>query len=159
MGKTTTMQTTATNRGAEHKGISTPTRLSYVIARLDRIVSRRLSDALAPYGITLPQYAALSVLQGRGALSNAQLAERSHIKRQSANEVVKSLEANGWVSRQADPTNRRIVLLEPTWAGLAILERCHPVTDQIESEMLTDLDESGVSALRTLLQTCTRNLR
>ena len=45
-------------------------RLTYVIGGLDRLLRRHMTDALAPLGITLAQYTALSVLEARGASSN-----------------------------------------------------------------------------------------
>lgn len=136
-----------------------PMRLTYLIGQLDRIVSRRLSERLAEHGLTLPQYTALSVLRARGRSSNAQLAERSFITPQSANEVVKTMEANGWVMREADPLNRRVVLLRLTEAGMALLEQCDAAADRVEHAMLDDLDESAAQTLRTLLHASVRNLR
>ncbi|WP_083493938.1 MarR family winged helix-turn-helix transcriptional regulator [Burkholderia sp. lig30] len=134
-------------------------RLTYLIGQLDRIVSKRLTEALVEHGLTLPQFTALSVLGARGRSSNAQLAERSFITPQSANEVVKTMEANGWVMREADPTNRRIVLLQLTDAGTALLERCNEAADRVEHAMLDELDADVADTLRTLLHACVRNLR
>lgn len=136
-----------------------PMRLTYLIGQLDRIVSRRLSEGLAQQGLTLPQYTALSVLRVRGRSSNAQLAERSFITPQSANEVVKTLEANGWVTREADPVNRRVVLLQLTDAGTALLEKCDEAAERVEHTMLDDMDISAAQTLRVLLQASVRNLR
>jgi DNA-binding MarR family transcriptional regulator len=133
-------------------------RLTYLIGQLDRIVSRRLTEVLATHGLTLPQFTALSVLNGRGRSSNAQLAERSFITPQSANEVVKAMESNGWVMREADPTNRRIVLLQLTPTGKALLKRCNESVDQVEISMLGNMSEEE-QALRTLLHGCVKNLR
>lgn len=135
-----------------------PMRLTYLIGQLDRIVSRRLTEVLATHGLTLPQFTALSVLNGRGRSSNAQLAERSFITPQSANEVVKAMESNGWVMREADPTNRRIVLLLLTPAGKALLKRCNESVDQVELSMLGSMREDE-PALRNLLHGCVKNLR
>jgi DNA-binding MarR family transcriptional regulator len=136
-----------------------PMRLTYLVGQLDRIVSRRLTEALAAHGLTLPQFTALSVLKARGRSSNAQIAERSFITPQSANEVLKTMEANGWVMRESDPTNRRIVLLQLTDAGMALLARCEESADRVEHLMLEKIDEDGIQALRAMLHTCVRNLR
>jgi DNA-binding MarR family transcriptional regulator len=136
-----------------------PMRLTYLIGQLDRIVSRRLTEGLARHGLTLPQYTALSVLRARGQASNAQLAERSFITPQSANEVVKVMEANGWVTREADPVNRRVVLLMLTEAGAALLEQCDETADRVERAMLDEMDEATAQTLWTLLHGCVRNLR
>jgi DNA-binding MarR family transcriptional regulator len=136
-----------------------PMRLSYLIGQLDRVVSRRLSEALAHHGLTLPQYTALSVLRARGRSSNAQIAERSFITPQSANEVVKTMEANGWVARESDPMNRRVVLLSLTEAGKALLDECDDAADHVEHAMLDDLENDTPHTLRMLLHACVRNLR
>ncbi|MEX4002089.1 MarR family winged helix-turn-helix transcriptional regulator [Paraburkholderia sp. EG285A] len=136
-----------------------PMRLSYLIGQLDRVVSRRLTEALARHGLTLPQYTALSVLRARGRSSNAQLAERSFITPQAANEVVKTMEANGWVMREADPMNRRVVLLSLTEAGNALLGECDAAADHVEGAMLDDMDTETAEKLHALLHACVRNLR
>jgi hypothetical protein len=61
-------------------------RLTYVIGSLERILRRRMSEALAPLGLTLAQFTALSVLEANGQASNAQIAERSFITPQSASD-------------------------------------------------------------------------
>lgn len=134
-------------------------RLTYLVGQLDRIVSRRLTEVLAAHGLSLPQFTALSVLNARGRSSNAQLAERSFITPQSANEVVKAMESNGWVMRGIDPVNRRIVLLQLTPAGKALLRRCDETVDRVEQSMLDNIDEGEAQALRTLLHSCVKNLR
>ncbi len=136
-----------------------PMRLSYLIGQLDRVISRRLTEALARHGLTLPQYTALSVLRARGRSSNAQIAERALITPQSANEVLKTLEAQGWVEREADPVNRRVVLLSVTDAGKDLLDACDAAADHVEAVMLEDLSEDAGPALQTLLHACVRNLR
>ncbi|HTR09164.1 MAG TPA: MarR family transcriptional regulator [Paraburkholderia sp.] len=136
-----------------------PMRLSYLIGQLDRIVSRRLSEVLARHGLTLPQYTALSVLRARGRSSNAQIAERSFITPQAANEVVKTMEANGWVMREPDAMNRRVVLLSLTEAGNALLGECDAAADHVEGAMLDDMDTETAQQLHALLHACVRNLR
>jgi|SRR5579864_6441586 len=152
-------KTTAPSAAVATQPAYAPMRLTYLVGQLDRIVSRRLTEALAVHGLTLPQFTALSVLNARGRSSNAQLAERSFITPQSANEVVKTMESNGWVMREPDPTNRRIVLLQLTPTGKALLRRCDETVDRVEQSMLEDMDEKEAQALRTLLHGCVRNLR
>lgn len=136
-----------------------PMRLSYLVGLLDRIVSRRLSEALAPRGLTLPQYAVLSVLRARGSSSNAQVADRSFITPQSANDVLKTMEANGWVTRESDPINRRVVLLTLTEAGKVLLDGCDATADRVEAAMLDGLGDDAGPSLQALLHGCVRNLR
>ena len=69
------------------------------------------------------------------------------------------MESNGWVMRESDPTNRRIVLLQLTPTGKALLRRCDETVDRVEQSMLENMGEEEAQALRTLLRGCVRNLR
>ena len=138
---------------------ATSARLPYLIGRTDRIVKRRLGEVLAPHGLTVPQFTALSVLHARGSLSNAQLAERSFMSPQSANEVVKTMEARGWVTRTPDPTHGRIVMLGLTDEALALLALCDEAVSRLEKEMLQGIDAAHAELLHDLLLQCGRNLR
>ena len=82
-------------------------RVSYVIARLDRAIRRGIEERLAPHGLSVSQYTALSVLRNRPGLSNAQLARRTFVTPQAMNEVVASLEDAKLIKREVDPNHRR----------------------------------------------------
>ncbi|MBN3833026.1 MarR family winged helix-turn-helix transcriptional regulator [Burkholderia sp. Ac-20344] len=134
-------------------------RLTYVIGGLDRLLRRHMTDALAPLGITLAQYTALSVLEARGASSNAQLAERSWITPQSANEVMSVMAARGFVTREADPSHGRIILLTLTDEGAAMLRECEAVLRPLETRMLGDLSADDAAHVQRALELFSRNLR
>ena len=133
-------------------------RLSYVIGRLDRVLSRRLSAAVAQEGLTLPAYTALSVLGAQDGLSNARLARRSLVTPQSMSEVLAQLVDQGFVRRTAEPGHGRVIRMELTKAGLRALERCDAAVDAIEREMLAGFDAAEVAHLRDVLVCCGRAL-
>jgi DNA-binding MarR family transcriptional regulator len=134
-------------------------RLAYVIGSLDRILRRRMTDALAPLGLTLAQFTALSVLDAKGQASNAQVAERSFITPQSANEVMNAMASRNWVSREPDPTHGRIVLLQLTDEGRAVLRECEQAVKAIEKQMMEGTGLEAAGAVQTHLETFVRNLR
>ncbi|AXE95135.1 MarR family transcriptional regulator [Burkholderia sp. A27] len=134
-------------------------RLAYVIGSLDRILRRRMTEALAPLGLTLAQFTALSVLEAKGQASNAQVAERSFITPQSANEVMNAMASRNWVSREPDPTHGRIVLLRLTDEGRAVLRECEQAVKTIEKQMMAGIELEAAGALQTHLETFVRNLR
>ncbi len=134
-------------------------RLTYVIGSLDRILRRRMTEALAPLGLTLAQFTALSVLEANGQASNAQVAERSFITPQSANEVMNAMASRNWVSREPDPTHGRIVLLQLTDEGRAVLRECERAVKTIEKQMMEGIELDTAGAVQTHLETFVRNLR
>jgi DNA-binding MarR family transcriptional regulator len=138
--------------------LSTEPRLSYVIGRLERVLRRRLTAAVAPAGLTLNGYATLSVLRAQDGLSNAQLARRALVTPQSMSEVLTHLVDLGYVRRRAEPGHGRIIRTELTKAGNRALERCDRAVDDVEQEMVGELDADEVTSLCDVLIRCGRTL-
>lgn len=135
-----------------------PSGLAYLVGRLDHVLSRRLRDGLAPLGLSVPQYTALSVFRAQGSLSNAQLAERTMVSPQSANEMVKAMEAQGWIERRPDPSHGRIIRISLTAAGHAVMERCDAEVVKVEAAMFPDMTDDARAALQAALRAAVRAL-
>jgi DNA-binding MarR family transcriptional regulator len=118
---------------------TSPARISYVIARLERAVRAAINERVRPYGLTTLQYTTLSVLGRRGALSNAQLARRSYMTPQSMSEVIEALESKGLIERTQHPNHRRVLPAQLTATGRKVLDACEEIRPAQEAEMLRDL--------------------
>jgi len=117
-------------------------RLSYVIARLDRAIRRGIEERLAPHGLSVSQYTALSVLRNRPGLSNAQLARRSFMTPQAMNEVIASLEDAKLIRRAVDRNHRRILRARLTARGNRLFERLDEEIGELEEQMLGGLSDA-----------------
>ena len=135
-----------------------PTSLAYLVGRLDHVLKQRLRDSLAPCGLSVPQYTALSVFRAHGSLSNAQLATRTMISPQSANEMVKQMEAKGWIARTPDPAHGRIIQIGLTAAGQDVLAECDANVAELERQMFPDLDDEQKATLQAQLRSAVRAL-
>jgi DNA-binding MarR family transcriptional regulator len=133
-------------------------RVSYLVGRLDRILRRRLAEALAPHGVSLPEYTTLSVLRARRGLSNAQLARRSLITPQAMNEVLTRLEERRLVHRRADPGHARVRPAELTAAGARLLRAADASVDTVECAMLGGVGAAEQKRLRALLDSALHGL-
>lgn len=142
----------ALNDGSPSLEKNRPSGICYLIGRLDHALNRRIRDALTPLNLTVSQYTALSFLESQTQISNAQLAERSMISPQSANEMVKLMEKKGWVERQPDATHGRIVRLSLTAAGQALLDQAHHHVSRLESGVMTKLTLTQRNALHQNLR-------
>lgn len=132
--------------------------IAYLVGRLDHVLNRRLRDNLLPLGLTVPQYTTLSFLSTHGQLSNAQLAERSLISPQSANEMVKMMESRGWILREPDPNHGRIIHIMLTEQGQDLLRQCDIVVAQVEASMLANMDGSTRTQFHQQLRSLVRML-
>ncbi len=137
--------------------ISAP-RVTYTVKRLESAVRQRLDQICRENGLTTAQYTALSVLRARPGMSSAQLAVRSFIKPQSANQTVAELERMGYIKRQADESNLRVLRIHLTKHGRARLEACDGAVDQLEDTMFHGIHAKDVVKLQKLLGRCIRNL-
>lgn len=133
--------------------------LSYMIARVDRIISKLLTDRLKDLDITLPQFTALSVLAAKGSLSNAKLAERSFIKPQSTNKILQDLLSQGWIEKQSDPSHGRRILIHVTPEGFEKLSQCREVVKHLEDTMLQGIDIHLALLIRNNLDIMASNLQ
>jgi DNA-binding MarR family transcriptional regulator len=132
--------------------------LAYLVGRLDHVLNKRLRDCCAPAGLTVPQYTALSVFRAHGALSNAQLAVRTMMAPQSANEMVKAMEAKGWIERTPDPAHGRIIQIQLTGEGHAILGQCDAKVREVEMQMFPDMSDQERARLHAQLKAAVRAL-
>ena len=133
--------------------------LSYMIARVDRIIQKLLSERLKALDITLPQFTALSVLAAKGSLSNAKLAERSFIKPQSTNKILQDLLNQGWISKTSDPSHGRRILIDVTPQGFEKLQACRELVKDLEQTMLNGIDINLAYVIRNNLDLMASNLQ
>jgi MarR family transcriptional regulator, organic hydroperoxide resistance regulator len=82
--------------------------ISFLLAKAGQQVSRRFRDTLAKYDVTPVQYAVLSVLWERQALSSADLSSRLAIDSATMTGLVDRMEALGLLLRRSDPEDRRV---------------------------------------------------
>jgi len=136
-----------------------PSGLCYLIGRLDHALTRRMLDALSPLGLTVSQYTALSFLDSQEQISNAQLAERTLISPQSANEMVKQMDEKGWIERAPDPFHGRVVRLSVTVAGKALLQQAHAAVARLEMEMLNGFTATQRKAIHGNLRQIVHTLK
>jgi DNA-binding MarR family transcriptional regulator len=111
-----------------------------VVGRLDRALRREIGALVAPHGLTVPKYTALSVLRDRPGLSNAQLARRAYVSPQSMNEVLGGLEADGLIVRSPAANHGRVVEVQLSERGNEVLAACDRTVGHMERAMLADLD-------------------
>jgi DNA-binding MarR family transcriptional regulator len=132
--------------------------LLYLVGRVDRVVRRSIDDVVKAHGLSVNQYTTLSVLDHRSGLSNAQLARRSLVSPQSANEVLLALEERGLVRRRAHPEHGRILQTRLTAKGRRTLAACDVHVREVEAGMVKGLTAQQQTTLRRALLSCVHAL-
>ena len=115
---------------------------------LEGRVEARLSDV----GLSLAKLAALHRLTEAGeSLPLGQLAERLSCVKSNVTQLVDRLEADGLVSRTADPNDRRSRIAVLTDAGRSAYVKGSEIQKQIEGEMFGVLTSAESETLHELL--------
>jgi DNA-binding MarR family transcriptional regulator len=127
--------------------------LIYIVGRLNQGIGRELRTLLRSWGLSLQEYTALSVLELRPGLSNAQLARRALVSPQSMIEILAKLESRGLVQRLVDPEHGRVIRNHLSDSGKQALEMAAPGVDALQDRIfgeLSDAQRASVAAALTV---------
>jgi DNA-binding MarR family transcriptional regulator len=130
------------------------TRAPYLVKELERALRLRIDELVEPLGLTAVQYTALSVLSRHPGMTSAQLARRSFVSPQAANEMVAVLERRGLIRRRADQDGGRALWIFPTALGERTLSRCDERVDTLEAQMFSQVNRRDEELFRKLLRSC-----
>ena len=110
-------------------------------------------------GLSFAKLIALQALSAAGApLPLSQLADRLSCVKSNITQLVDRLEADGLVSRQPDPRDRRTRLAELTAAGRKAVVAGSRVQQDAESKVLEGLSAAEARQLATLMEKLGRHL-
>jgi DNA-binding MarR family transcriptional regulator len=130
------------------------TTLLYLIKQVELAVRAHLDDAVSAVDLTALQYTALTVLERHPGITSAQLARNSFVRPQTMAQMVTSLEKLGYIERSRDPESQRQLRISLTPSGVRILAQLRRPVAELESDMVSDLDEAQVVSLRLALHSC-----
>lgn len=132
--------------------------VSYSVGKLEKLIHQQLSELLSELEVSLPQFTMLSNLHLHGEMANAKLASRSFISPQASNQIIKTMEEKGWISKSDDPNHGRILLIGLTSDGQEVYERCKIKAMEFESKMLAGLPAENILMLKATVQRLIANL-
>lgn len=119
----------ARRRWATRYGAVEPMAAVTSLVRAQQLVMARVSELLAPFGLTFARYEVLQLLafSRRGALPLGKIGERLMIHPTSVTNSVDRLEGDGLAHRVRDADDGRVVLAELTGQGRDVAERATKV--------------------------------
>lgn len=122
------------------------------LVRAESAVRRRLAAELEREGISAAGFSALVILTtAGGTLELKTLRRRLGWSKANATEVTGTLEARGLVGRRRSASDRRVVLVDLSPSGRAIVERLFPAHSDRVTRAFGALDELEK---RTLSELC-----
>jgi len=124
----------------------------FAVLHTSSVLESRVEAKLADIGLSLAKLAALHRLSEAGeSLPLGQLAERLSCVKSNVTQLVDRLEADGLVSRAADPNDRRSRLAVLTDAGRDAYQKGRQIQIETEQALFGALTPDESATLHTLL--------
>jgi len=120
------------------------------LARTSLFLESLQEECLAPLGISFGDYAVLRMLYYEGpdaTLSPTRLAEVLVRTTGGMTKIVDRLEAQGTVTREPDPNDRRGILIRLTPAGRDLCHRASDAYTVVRRRLLDHLSETEISSI------------
>ena len=111
----------------------------------------RIGRLLRPLGVSAAGGLVLGILRDHGTMSPSELGERLIVTRATVTGLLDSLERRGFVSRSANPADRRSLLVEITPAGLAVVQEVRTIIHRNERDWLSVLSDAELRTYIDLL--------
>ncbi len=124
-----------------------PYRLSVAASR----ISRRFAALYgAEAGLSIPEWRVLAHLDRSGAVSVRDINARVHLDKSIVSRAASRLEAAGLLRKSGHDTDRRLVTLELTAEGRALMRRLGRIATAFQAELIAELGPEAEALDRAL---------
>ncbi|MGW4892624.1 MarR family winged helix-turn-helix transcriptional regulator [Kitasatospora sp. NPDC004240] len=110
-------------------------RLGAAVKRAEQALMTEKTRVLRPYGLTVPQYAALLTLSLASGISGAKLARLCLVTPQSMTTVLKTLESRGLIERRPSPDHAQVLVTRLTADGETLLAEADTAAAAVERRL------------------------
>jgi len=127
--------------------------LPYLLSVAAHRTSARFSALYAAEaGLTIPEWRVLAHLDHSGAASVRDIHNLVHLDKSVVSRAASRLELAGLVQKEGDPDDRRLIVLQLTKDGRALMQRLSRVADAFQAQILSELGADGPALARALRQ-------
>src|SRR5262252_1450408 len=120
-------------------------------------VNRACDDALAAAGGSRPVWLIMISLKARPVSNQRELAAAIGIEGATVTHHLNAMEADGLVTRERDPDNRRVHVLKLTKQGEATFERLRVAAAAFDRRLRTGIPDADLERLAALLDRLAAN--
>ena len=132
--------------------------LGQLLHEAARAVRRKFEESSAGLGLSTAQWRMLLLVCKKGSAAQSRFADLLEIEPITVSRLVDRMEEQGWVIREADPSDRRVKLVRPTEKALDAFSHFKSIADEVYAAALIGLTETQREDLMAALQTICSNL-
>jgi MarR family transcriptional regulator, transcriptional regulator for hemolysin len=134
-----------------------PAPIGLQLAATTKTVSRAFDDALGAAGGSLPTWLVLLSVKTGHSGNQRQLADLVGVGEATLTHHLNNLAERGLVTRERDPSNRRVHQVGLTAEGEAVFLSLRSAAHEFDRRLRNGLSDGEIASLRRLLETLTRN--
>jgi|SRR5271170_3289103 len=131
--------------------MTSPEQLGERFLAVHHRMRRAVDEGMSGCGLTLTRTKVLAQLQRQGAARPGVLAAEFGVAPRTITDVVDALERDGLVARQADPTDRRAMLVALTSEGQAAVAVAGAIRERLLKQVFGALDADDRATMVRLL--------
>ena len=118
-----------------------PYRLTVLAARLSTELAKQYKKQ---YGISMPEWRVLLNVGYSDDLSVRDIEQRVNLEKSKVSRAASKLEARGYLTKQVDSRDRRLLKLALTAQGVELLSELVPIAESFQSELNNVLGDHQV---------------
>lgn len=135
--------------------------LGFLLHDAHRAIRRRFELRAAELGLSSAQWRCLVHLMREGPAPQARLADLLEIEPISVSRLLDRMQEGGWITRAADPTDRRVRIVTATPKTCEAFSEARKIADTIYAEALAGLPpgtrETLIATLRRIVANLSKN--
>ncbi len=122
------------------------------LLRAGKAIVARLEPRLAAHGLTVTQFGVLEAILHKGPLTQRELGRKVLTSAGNMTDVIDKLQGRGLVRRARDPADRRLVRVDLTAAGRALIAALFPQHADDIADAMSGLGAGELADLAWLLR-------
>ena len=123
-----------------------------------RAMRKAFEERSSAFGLSSAQWRMMVHVCKVGSAPQSRFADLLEIEPISVSRALDRLEAQGWVTRQNDPNDRRVRLVMPTAKALQGFDHIHTIAEQVYGQALAGMSDDEKRILMAGLSTIVTNL-
>jgi DNA-binding MarR family transcriptional regulator len=133
-------------------------RMAHLIRDTERAFRRALQLRLAAHGVPFGHWAFLRILWEADGLTQKELSQRAGVMEPTTFTAMKAMEAQGYISRNQIPTNKKNMYVHLTDAGRALKKKLVPLAEETNKISVEGLAPKDIATARKVLLAMLVNL-
>ena len=125
--------------------------IGYLLQQAALAFRAAADEQLRPLGLSLSLFSVITVLTREPGASASDLARMCHVRPQSLNGLLQTLETSGYVVRREHPVHGRVRQVFLSSEGERLVERARPIVNGLEDTLDEGFDEAERAIVRRWL--------